>query len=119
LTAILFFAAEESDVHARCLKAFTAKFASAVAPSKWRNDGVARTKARYFRADLFDDADELVPGASARFWLRHAAIEPQVRAANSRARDPHDRIFGIDDPRIWNGFKADIMRAVVDCCFHD
>jgi len=78
------------------------------APDRQRADAVAHAQPRAVRAELFDDADELVAGRER--WLRHAEIrtdaEHGIGVRHARGQDPdahlartRSRIVLLDDPQ--------------------
>ena len=71
-------------------------------PSLKANGAITKSPRLTFetsRADVLDDADELVADR-ARLERRVAAVVPEVRAADAGEHDAHDRVGGLDDDRV-------------------
>ena len=58
---------------------------------------VARLEALDFRADFFDDADELVAEELARAHRYEPVVDMQVRTAHGAERDPYQDVARILD----------------------
>jgi hypothetical protein len=70
--------------------------AGPVAERERRDHEIAALDVRDVGAGVLDDADELV-GDRAGLERRVAAVVPEVRAADARERDTHDRVGRLDD----------------------
>jgi hypothetical protein len=78
------------------------------------DDEVADIQRRDRRADLFDDAHELVTDTPRRLELIDAAIGPQVGSAHAGRDDAHDRIIVLDQLRIGHVVEADVVWGMKD-----
>jgi hypothetical protein len=91
--------------------------AGAVAERERRDHEVAALHFRDVGADVLDDADELVADR-ARLERRVAAVVPQVRAADARERDTHDRVGRLDDDGVGPVAGLDAVGFNEESCTH-
>lgn len=111
--------AVETAVRAVGLEAFAAEFAGVVLEGEGGDDEVALFDVSYFRADLFDDGDELVAHGAAVLAGGHVVVWVQVRAAHAGTDGADEGVGGEVDDGIRDGVDADITGAVHQCGFHD
>ena len=101
------------------LKPVVAHEAVAAGDVERHHDTIPRPDVRHLGADLFDDPHRLVPEDVSRFHVhREDAVEVQVRTADRRRGDPHDRIRRLLDHRIRNLIDPDVFGSVPDHCLH-
>jgi hypothetical protein len=83
------------------------------------DDAIARLDMRHVRADLLDDPHWLVTEDIALLHVhRQHPVEVQIRTADSRRGDPHDRVGRLLDHRIGHLVNAHVFRAVPHNCLH-
>ena len=71
------------------------------------------------RADLLDDAHELVAHDVAGLHARHlAAPEVQARAADRGGRHPQEDVVAVLQDGIGDALDAHVLGAVIDQCLH-
>jgi hypothetical protein len=97
---------EEPAGRARAGDPVPAVRAGAVAERERRNHEIALRDVPYRRADVLDDADELVTDRP-RLERRFAAVVPQVRPAHARQDHAHDRVGRLLDRRVRALGKGD------------
>ena len=117
-----------SSVHARVsplapvaagdMEALGAEIAGVVRPYERCHHDIAALEAGHLRADLLDDADELVPHPFTVATPRHRLVWPQVAAANTRPGDAHDRVGRFAQGRVGDVLDPDVARGVHHCCSH-
>jgi hypothetical protein len=118
LAAVDAVAGPQPAVPAGCLQPFPAEVAGPVGPDERREDQIAAGETHDLRADLLDEAQELMPDPLAGVAVRHRAVRPQVTAADAGADDADQGVGGSLDDRVRDGLDADITRAVNDGCTH-
>src|SRR5262249_5596098 len=70
-------------------------------------------------AELHDLAHELVAEDVAALHRRHeAVVEVEIRAADRRRGDPHDRVARVEDPRVRDLLDADLALAHPEVGLH-
>src|SRR6266536_3221778 len=67
---------------------------------------------------LLDDSDRFLAHALPALGWRHRVVWPQVAAAEASADDAHDRVGGLDDPRVGDVLDPHVAGAVHDGCAH-
>src|SRR5262249_19217998 len=70
-------------------------------------------------ADCFDDTDGFMTHASTVGSWFQVVIWPKITAADASASDPKQRIRGLFDTCVGNGFNANIAGPIHDCCTHN
>ena len=83
----------------------------------------AMTKSPFFNVDTSRPVSSTTPTNS---WAhrgttgrgRHVVVRVQVRAANARPDDPHDRVRRLLQCRIGHGLDSNVSGAVHDGCSH-
>ncbi len=95
-----------------------AERAGAVGGRERHHDDVALLDLGDLRSDVLDDADGLVAHRLPGFRVLHRRVRPQVAAADTGARNAHDRIGRFDDGRVRDVLDADIAGGVHDGCSH-
>ena len=83
-----------------------------------RDDEVPGPDAAHLRADLLDDADELVPDARRLAHLVDAAVGPQVAAADARRRDAHEGVRRGLQRGVGHLVEPDVAGGVQDGRLH-
>jgi hypothetical protein len=106
-------------VQARGLQALLAELAGVVGVLERRDDEVALAHARDVRAGLLDDAEELVADRPALLLRRHAAVRPEVAAADARPDDADHGVGRRDQLRVGHRLHADVAGAVDESRSHE
>ena len=70
------------------------------------------------RADLFDDADELVAHAAALLFEGHRLVGPQVAAADAGGGDADDGVGRLAQDGIRHVLHAHVAGLIHDGCSH-
>jgi len=118
LAAVDAVAGPRSAVTARGLQTFAAELAGAVGPHEGGDDQVAASEPGNVRAEVLDDAEELVPDALSGVAVRQGAVGPQVAAADAGAHDPDQGVGGLSNRGVGDVLDADVARAVDDGSTH-
>src|SRR5690349_6088566 len=86
---------------------------------KRHHHAIADLEIRYFASDLNDLTHELVTENVAALHRRNeAVVHVQVRSANRRRRDLHDRVALVQYLRLGHVFNAETRLAIPTICFH-
>ena len=112
LSAVHAVEAVPPAVQAGGLQPGAAEDAGAVRPDERRDDEVALLERAHVRADVLDDADELVPHAPAVLVRLHRLVRPQIAAADRRARDANDGVGSLDEACVGDVLDANVAGAV-------
>ena len=118
MTAVAIAGGNEAAVRAGGGHSDLAVRTRSVAVGERRDDEVACGEGLDVIADLLDDTDELVTDGAVGGEVRDAAVVPQVRPADARQHDAHDRIGRLKDGRVGPFADLDIARSLEDCGFH-
>ncbi len=110
-----------ASVETGCVQPFPAEDARPVRPEERRDHQVAGLRCPDFRADRFDDADELVPHPAPVVVRLHRLVRPEIAATDRGASDHDESVRGLDQPRIRDVLHADspaayITVARISCC---
>ena len=103
-------AGPEPAVTARGLQALAAEVAGAVRPGERGDHEVAGRERRHVRADLLDDADELVAHRGSAGRRRQVVVRVQVAAADAGAHDAHDGVGRLHDLGVGHGLDRERRR---------
>src|SRR5256885_1979044 len=82
---------------------------NSAAPSR-----LAATDRANVGAQVFDDAEELVPGARPPLLVRLPAVRPQIRAAHTCMYDAHHRVRRLLDTRVRDLLDSHVTGTVED-----
>ena len=110
--------APSAAVAAGDLQARRAEVAGVVRPHERRHHQVAGSEAGDLRADLLDDADELVAHPAALLVGGHRLVRPQVAAADARGGDADDRVGGLVQHGVGHVLDAHVAGLVHHGCSH-
>jgi threonine dehydrogenase-like Zn-dependent dehydrogenase len=103
---------------ARRLDTVAAVRAGSVAQRERGDDEVTGLDRPDVGADLLDDADELVPDPLRGRRGPHAAVRPQVGAADAGGDDADERVARQLDGGVRDVFETDVAGAVDEGCLH-
>ncbi len=94
--------------------------AAAAGDDERDHHAVARFDCADLRPDFFDDAHELMAKNIAVLGGRNlAAIQVQVRAADSRRGNLEQHVIGFLNEGVGNGFHSHLVGAVISQCTHE
>jgi len=100
------------------VQTLTAEDAGAVAPLERRNHKIAGLDRLNPCPDDLDDADELVPHATARFAWLHRSVWPEIATADPCSRHANERVGRFDQACIGDVLDANVTRPVHDSRTH-
>jgi hypothetical protein len=83
------------------------------------DDAVALLERGYRLADLADDPHVLVAEDDSFFGRGSALVHVEVRATDTRRRDVDDDVVRVFDLRFVDVFDGDLVRSLIDNCFHE
>jgi len=120
-TALVGYAVPEGrfGVGAGGVQPHAAELAGVVGDRERGDDQVALLDGGDLRADLFDDADELVPHPGGAVAGTHRVVGMQVAAADAGGGDAHQGVGGLLDLAVGDVLDADIACLVHQCCAHE
>jgi hypothetical protein len=119
LTAVGAWLPPEPALGTRRVKPVGAVGAGPVGPNEWCDHEVAGLDGADRGAGLLDHADELMADPLTRLAGRHAAIGPQVTAADAGGDDAHHGIGRFLDHRVRDRVQPDVARSVDGGRTHD
>ena len=119
LAAVHAVRAPEAAVPAGGLQALGAEVAGVVRPHERRDHDVTGLQPGHLRADVLDDAEELVADAVALLGGRHRPVGPQVAAADARAQHAHDGVGGLPQHRVGHVLDPHVTGTVDQGCSHE
>ena len=111
--------APAAAVAAGDLEPVRAEVAGVVRPHERRDDQVAGSEAGHLRADLLDDADELVAHAAALLAGGHRPVGPQVAAADAGGGDADDGVGGLAQHWVGHVLDTHVAGLIHDGCSHE